>query len=100
MYKTEFIRRIARETHLSQRAVAAVLAATQQLIARTLQGGQHVTLPGFGTFYARPRAATRIQHIRTRAVIVLPPSIVAAFRAGEVLKRAVAGKRRGRPRRG
>lgn len=100
MYKTEFIRRVARETRLTQREVAAVIDAAQKLIARTLQGGQRVTLPGFGTFYARQRAATRIQHIRTRAVIVLPPSTVAAFRAGEVLKRALTGKRRGRPRRG
>ena len=72
MYKTELIRRVARETRLSQREVAAVLDAAQQLIARTLQGGQRVTLPGFGTFYTRPRQATRIQHIRTREVITLP----------------------------
>jgi DNA-binding protein HU-beta len=100
MYKTEFIRQVARQTRLSQQVVAAVTDATQRLITHTLRAGQRVTFPGFGTFYTRKRQAGRIQHIRTHQLITVPARTLAAFRAGGLLKRAVAGKRRGRARRG
>ena len=96
MYKTELTRRVARETRLSQRIVADVVGATQRLIQETLRAGQRVTLPGFGTFYTRKRAAGKVKHIRTRKEITVPARRIAAFRTGEVLKRVVAGKRRGK----
>jgi DNA-binding protein HU-beta len=58
MYKTELIRRVARETRLSQRVVGDVIEATQRLIEQTLRAGQRVALPGFGSFYTRKRAAS------------------------------------------
>jgi DNA-binding protein HU-beta len=94
MYKTEFIRRIARETRLSQRIVSDVVDAAQRLIEQTLRDGQRVTLPGFGTFYTRKRAAGKVKHIRTGKEISVPARTLAAFHVGEVLKRAVAGQRR------
>ena len=94
MYKTELIRRVARETRLSQRVVADVVEATQRLIEQTLRAGQPMTLPGFGTFYTRKRPAGKVKHIRTRKLIAVPARRIAAFRVGAVLKRAVAGKRR------
>ena len=100
MYKTELIRRIARETRLSQRVVADVVGATQRLIQETLRAGQRVTLPGFGTFYTRKRAAGKVKHIRTRKEITVPARRIAAFRTGDVLKRVVAGKRRRKSARG
>jgi DNA-binding protein HU-beta len=100
MYKTELIRRVARQTRLSQRVVADVMEASQRQIEETLRSGQAVTLPGFGTFYTRQRQAGKIQHIRTQQMIAVPARRIAAFRAGTVLKRAVAGKRRRRGSRG
>jgi DNA-binding protein HU-beta len=94
MYKTELIRRVARETRLSQRVVADVMDATQRLIGETLRAGQQVTLPGFGTFYTRKRQASKVKHIRTHKEISVPARTIAAFRTGEVLKRAVVGKGR------
>ena len=106
MYKTELIRRVARETRLSQRVVSNVVGATQRLIAETLRQGQRVTVPGFGAFYTRKRPAGHIKHIRTGKLISVPARRVAAFRVGAILKRAVAGdqhrkagRRRIRPRR-
>ena len=106
MYKTELIRRVARETRLSQRVVADVVGTTQRLIEDTLRQGQRVTVPGFGTFYTRKRPAGHIKHIHTGTLISLPARRVAAFRVGAILKRAVAGdqhrkagRRRIRPRR-
>ena len=105
MYKTELIRRVARETRLSQRVVSDVVGTTQRLIEETLRAGQSVTVPGFGTFYTRKRPAGHIKHIRTGKLISVPARRVAAFRVGAILKRAVtdqrrkAGRRRIRPRR-
>ena len=98
MYKTEAVRRIAKQTRLSQRAVSDVLTASHRLIAESLRAGEPVTFPGFGTFYASQRKAGKVRHVRTGQTIDVPARRVAAFRVGDVLKRAVAGtgKRRRR----
>lgn len=94
MYKTELIRRVARETRLSQRVVADVIDATHRLIEATLRKGDRVTFPGFGTFYPSKRQGGQIKHVKTGKIIKYAPRTVAVFTAGAVLKRAVAGKRR------
>ncbi len=55
-------------------------------------------LPGFGTFYTSHRAAARVRSVRTGRQVEIPARRVAAFRVGEVLKRAVARKKPGRRR--
>lgn len=94
MHKTEFISRVARETRLSRRIVGDVLGASHRLIEETLRAGEAVTFPGFGTFYPTERQEGTVRHIRTGRTVTVPARTVARFRAGEVLKRAVAGKRR------
>src|SRR5690348_3098697 len=89
MYQTEVIRRVAKETRLSQRVVADVLSASQHLMSDALREGQSVTFPGFGTFYTRRRPAVTVRHVRTQEPIEVHARQVAAFRVGEVLKRAV-----------
>ena len=98
MYKTEVVRRIAKQTRLGQRAVDDVLAASHRLIGESLRAGETVTFPGFGTFYASERKAGTVRHVRTGQTVDVPARRVAAFRVGDVLKRAVAGtgKRRRR----
>ena len=98
MYKTAVVRRVARETGLSQRVVSQVLGATLEAIQAGLATGEKVTLPGFGTFYTSQRQAGRVRSVRTGRQVDVPARRVAAFRVGEVLKRAVAGKRKGRRR--
>ena len=97
-YKTELIRNVSKETRLSQRIVSEVLRATLREIGRTLAGGQIVTLPGFGVFYTRNRGEAKLRDVRTRTTLTVPAMRVAAFRVGEVLKRAVR-TRNGRKRR-
>ena len=94
MYKTDLVRRVAKETRLGQRIVSDVLDASHRLIEETLRAGETVTFPGFGTFYASQRQAARVRSVRTGEPVEVPARRVAAFRAGAVLKRAVAGKRR------
>jgi len=94
MYKTELIKRVATQTRLSQRAVADALNASQHVIAETLKEGKTVQFPGFGTFYTRQRQASKVRDMRTGKEIAVAARRVAAFRVGEVLKRAVRGGRR------
>ena len=98
MYKTELVRRVARETGLSQHVVAGVLTSALQTVQGALVAGERVTIPGFGTFSTSPRQAGRVRSVRTGRQVEIPARRVAAFRVGEVLKRAVAGglKRRRR----
>ena len=53
MYKTELVRRVARETGLSQRVVSRVLGASLDVIQARLATGEKITFPGFGTFYTQ-----------------------------------------------
>jgi DNA-binding protein HU-beta len=94
MHKTAVIQRVAKETRLSRRIVADVVDASHRLIEETLRAGEAVTFPGFGTFYPSQRQETKVRHIRTGRTVTVPARMVARFRVGEILKRAVAGKRR------
>ena len=99
MYTTELVRRVARETGLSQRVVSQVLGVSLRTIRATLVAGERVTVPGFGTFYTSQRQAGRVRSVRTGRHVEVPARRVAAFRVGALLKRAVAGRRkRGRRR--
>jgi DNA-binding protein HU-beta len=94
MYKTDLIKRVARETRLSQRVVSDVIAASHGLIEQALREGQTVTFPGFGTFYTRDKAEGQVRDVRTGEMVSYAARKVAAFRVGDVLKRAVGGQRR------
>ena len=98
MYKTALVRRVARETGVSQRVVRQVVGASLQHHRSRADGRGAGELPGFGTFYTSQRQAGRIRSVRTGRQVEVPARRVAAFRVGEVLKRAVAAKRRGRRR--
>ena len=101
MYKTDLVKRVARDTRLSQRIVSDVINSTTRLIEQALRENQSVSFPGFGTFYSKERQEGQVRHITTGKMVTYPARRVAAFRVGEVLKRAVRGERRtgrGRPR--
>jgi DNA-binding protein HU-beta len=89
MYKTEVIRKVARETKLSQRVVTDALNATFRAIEQALQSGERVTFPGFGTFYKKQRPAGMIKSFATGLMVDVPAMPQVGFRVGEVLKRSV-----------
>jgi len=98
LYTTALVRRVARQTGLSQRVVRQVLGASLGTIQAALAAGERVTLPGFGTFYTGQRSAGRVRSVHTGRQVAVPARRVAAFPVGEVLKRTVAGRHRGRRR--
>jgi DNA-binding protein HU-beta len=101
MFKTDIIKRAAAETRLSRRVVSDVLDVTLRVIEQALKEGKTVTFPGFGTFYTREKQAGQARNFQTDELMTYPARRQAAFRSGEILKRAVRGDRRmgGRRRR-
>src|SRR4051812_7739912 len=94
MTKEEFIKRVSRETRLPQRHVSDILNASHRLLEDIMRAGERVTFPGFGTFYTSKRQGGKVRHVRTGKVVEYAARNVAAFRAGEYLRRAAAGRRR------
>src|SRR5919206_4440775 len=94
MTKQEFIKRISRQTRLPQAHVSDMLNASYRLLEDIMRSGGKITFPGFGTFYTSQRKAGKVKDIRTGKIVEFAARKVAAFRPGEYLKRAAAGKRR------
>ena len=94
MTKQEFIKRISRQTRLPQAHVSDMLNASHRLLEDIMRSGGKITFPGFGTFYTSQRKAGKVKDIRTGKIVEFAARTVAAFRPGEYLKRAAAGKRR------
>lgn len=93
IFTATLVRRVAQQTGLSQAVVRQVLGASLESVQATLAAGEQVTLPGFGTFYTSSRQAARVRSVRDGRQMMIPARRVAAFRVGEVLKRAVTGTR-------
>ena len=94
MYKTDIVRKVARETRLSQRIVTDVLDTSHKVVQTALKEGQEVTFSGWWKYYTRERKPSTVRDIRSGKEVKIPQMRVAAFRVGEVLKKAV---RSGKP---
>jgi len=89
--KKELIDSVAAATDESKRTVANVLDEAIDLIQRSVKKGERVTLPGFGTFERRARAARTARNPRTGEEIKVKASKVPAFKAGSGFKEFVNG---------
>jgi DNA-binding protein HU-beta len=89
MNKGDLIDAVAGDAGLSKadatRAVDSMIAS----ITKALQGGQQVSLVGFGTFVVKKRAAREGRNPRTGEMIQIAASNVPGFKAGKALKDAV-----------
>ena len=89
MNKGDLIDAVTADTGLSKadatRAVESVLAS----ITKALQGGQQVSLVGFGTFAVKKRAAREGRNPRPGEMNQIAASKVPGFKAGKALKDAV-----------
>ncbi|HMV39288.1 HU family DNA-binding protein [Plasticicumulans sp.] len=89
MNKSELIDAVADATGITKsdagRSVEAVLGA----ITSALQGGDQVTLVGFGTFSVRERAARTGRDPRSGQAIEIKASKNPVFKAGKALKDAL-----------
>lgn len=92
MNKAELIDAVASETGANRSAASDAVDAVLASIQKSLVNGDKVTLPGFGTFEVRSRAARTGRNPQTGEAIQVKASKAPAFKAGAGLKNAVNGR--------
>ena len=89
MNKTELRDAIAEAADLSNAQADKALNAVLDSITSALVSGDRVTLPGFGTFETRERAARQGRNPQTGESMEIAAATTPAFKAGAQLKQAV-----------
>jgi DNA-binding protein HU-beta len=87
--KDALVAEIAGKLELSKKDVEAVIDNMVDSITKSLQGGNKVTLTGFGTFKVSKRAAREGINPQTKEKLQIPAMTVPKFTAGKALKEAV-----------
>lgn len=89
MNKSEFISAIGNRTLKKDSEIKSVIDTAVTILAETLTAGGSVTIPGFGTFEVRERAATTARNPRTGETVEVAAKRVPAFKPAKALKEAV-----------
>lgn len=92
MNKSDLIERVAEVTGEAKSKTSEFVDATFDAVQSALAKGEKVTIPGFGTFSARPRKARTGRNPQTGAAVKIPATTIPAFKAGQVLKDLVSGR--------
>ena len=90
MSKKVIVEAVAREAGMTQAAADKVVSSVLEAISAELAKGEKVSLPGFGTFEVRERAARTGRNPQTGAEIQIAASKAPAFKAGSKLKERVS----------
>jgi DNA-binding protein HU-beta len=93
MNKGDLVDVVAKNTGESKRVVGDVLDELVTQVQKTVKKGERVTLPGFGTFERRARAARTARNPQTGEPIKIKATKVPAFKAGASFKTYVSGKK-------
>ncbi|CAN5898856.1 DNA-binding protein HU-beta [soil metagenome] len=95
MTKDEFAEKLAQKTDIPKakayQAIDAIFSTEpgRGIIGVELDAGRDFTIPGFGTFYTRNRAARQGRNPKTGESLMIPAMKLAAFRAGKGLKERI-----------
>ncbi len=89
MNKAQLVESIAERSQLTKSQAESALNALVESVTHALKNGETVALVGFGTFEARNRASRTGRNPKTGEDIVIPASIVPAFKPGKALKDAL-----------
>ena len=90
MNKAEFVDEIVAKTGWTKREAEAALKAVLDTVADAVASGEKVTLPGFGTFDKRERAARTARNPQTGEAVKVKKTSVPGFKAGAGFKSYVA----------
>ena len=93
MNKGDLVDVVAKNTGESKRVVGDVLDELVTQVQKTVKKGEKVTLPGFGTFERRARAARTARNPQTGEPIKIKATKVPAFKAGASFETYVSGKK-------
>jgi DNA-binding protein HU-beta len=84
---------IAEKVGVSKKEAEDMLASLVDIIITSLQGGDTVTIAGFGAFSAKTRAGrTGVNPQNPTEKIQIPPVTVPKFKAGKALKDSLKKK--------
>ncbi len=95
MNKKELKQELAKRTGLSQNKALEVLdelfgaEAGCGIIAGEIDAGRKVTIPGFGSFFTKTRAARTGTNPSSGAKIKIPAKRYAAFKPGKTLRERI-----------
>jgi DNA-binding protein HU-beta len=92
--KTELIDSVAKTTGETKRVVGDVVDGVVDTIQKQVKKGDKVTLPGFGTFSRKQRAARQARNPQTGEAIKVRAAKVPAFKPGTGFKTFVSGSRK------
>ena len=84
--KNDLVAQVADAAGLTKSESAKAVDAVFDSISSTLKKGDEIRLVGFGTFSVSNRAASKGRNPQTGAVIDIPASKQAKFKAGKGLK--------------
>jgi DNA-binding protein HU-beta len=88
--KAEFVDEIVAKTGWTKREAETALKAVVDTVTDTVASGEKVTLPGFGTFDKRERAARTARNPQTGEAVKVKKTSVPGFKAGAGFKSYVA----------
>ena len=86
MNKQDLIAKIVKNTGVSRRVAATMVATALSSITKSLKNGDAVTLVGFGTFKTAIRKARKGRNPLTGGSIRIPRRKTVRFSAGKALK--------------
>jgi DNA-binding protein HU-beta len=93
MNKAELIAKLAEKVGLSKKQTGDVIEAFVDTVIEALQGGNEVTIAGFGSFSARERAGRMgVNPQNPSEKMEIAPVTVPKFKAGTGLKKALKHK--------
>lgn len=92
MNKTELVNSVSEKAEVTKKDAEKAVNAVFASISDALAAGDKVQLVGFGTFEVKERAARVGRNPQTGETIDITAAKVPGFKAGKVLKDAVAGK--------
>ena len=78
-----------RRTLKKDNEIKPIIDTAITILTETLSSGESITIPGFGTFEVRERAATTARNPRTGETVEVAAKRVPAFKPGKALKEAV-----------
>lgn len=90
MNKSQLVESIVEKTGWTKREAEAAVNAFVETVSDAVADGERVTLPGFGTFEKRDRAARTARNPQTGDPIKIKKTSVPAFKPGAGFKSYVA----------
>ena len=89
MNKTEYIDAVAAAAGVTKVEAGKIIAATIEVITKSLKKGNPVQITGFGTFDVVKRAARKGRNPATGKEIKIAASKAPRFKSGKLLKDAL-----------